>query len=71
MSDGISDANALGRLDRDVMLKAHDLRNALKAAEEGHRGLRPAGILATANNALKGCGFQLVREPGHDRGSGW
>lgn len=70
MSDGMSDASALGRL-REVMLKAHDLQTALKAAEEGHRGLRPAGILDTANNALKGCRYQLVKEPGHDRGSGW
>ncbi len=58
MSDGMSDANAVGRIARELEHSAIDLRRAIKRAEEGHRGLT-VSVIATVNEHLKGSGYRL------------
>lgn len=65
MSDGMSDGDAVGRLHQNVWNAAYDLRKAIKAAERGHRGLVPAGMVETINEQLEQVGYQLVRKMDH------
>ena len=58
MSDGMSDANAVGRIARDLEHAAIDLRFAIKRADEGHRGLT-VSIIDTVNEHLRGTGYRL------------
>ena len=60
MSSGPRDANAVGRIGRDLELAAHRMREAIKTAEAGHRGLT-VDIPATVNEVLLPHGWKLVR----------
>jgi hypothetical protein len=64
MSDGMSDANALGRLVVTVETCADDLAKALYAARVGHRGIGVDGF-EHANDVLRIYGLRLVAEPDH------
>lgn len=61
MSDGISDSNALSALHNKVEFAAMDLRDALEAADEGHRGMT-VRTLDIVNTVLRDCGYRLVKE---------
>jgi hypothetical protein len=61
MSDGLSDANAVAAIANAIEDAAHDLRDALDAATEGHRGLTVDPILIV-NEALKRSGYMLTKE---------
>lgn len=63
MSDGMSDSHALGRLSRDLEHAAMNLRNAIRHARKGHRGLT-VSIEDTVNHWLEGSGYRL--QGGHD-----
>lgn len=64
MSDGMSDANAVGRLGERLESAAYDLREAIEAAENGHRGIA-IDVLATVNEVLQkfGLKYELRRIP--------
>jgi hypothetical protein len=63
MSDGMSDANALGRQERAVRDAAYDLAKALAEADGGHRGLAMSRIdmeeLVNEYMADEGAPFRL------------
>lgn len=59
MSDGMSDANVTGSLGVDIFEAVYQLRDALKAARRGHRGLRPSLDLARLNRILEEAGVEL------------
>jgi hypothetical protein len=73
MSDGISDAKAEDKLERDVWVAAFDvvdaikfLRAAISRARMGHRGwtIARGWIVYSTCKALKEIGFELIdREP--------
>lgn len=58
MSSGIQDANAVGQLGQKVVLACYDLRDAIKAADAGYRGLSPAWN-ETVNEILLEAGYEL------------
>jgi len=62
MSDGMSDANALGRLDSEAMDAAYDLAEALRAAREGNRGYRPElyDLTRRMNAVLQRAGWTIT-----------
>ena len=62
MSDGMSDANALGGIAQELRFAAIDLRNAIERASDGHRGLTVA-VMETVNEFLRGTGYQLQEVP--------
>ena len=62
MSDGMSDATACGRLAGDLREAAYKLRDAIKAAESGHRGMS-VPIISTVDPILNDCGFEIRRLP--------
>jgi hypothetical protein len=59
MSDGMSDANAVGALAGKLRNAAYELRDAIKAARDGRRGLSVA-VLAEVNEVLDGSGYHLA-----------
>ena len=59
MSGGPEDASAMGRLDDKLREAAYQLRDAIEAAEAGHRGW--AIDVKTANEILLPSGWKLVR----------
>lgn len=63
MSDGLSDMNAVNRLGNDVLEATYELRDALIAADEGHRGMRPelTFLLNRMNEVLRDAGFEIHR----------
>ncbi len=61
MSDGISDANALGHLGVAVERAAGELARAMYHARIGHRGLS-VDELETANEVLALYGLRLISE---------
>jgi hypothetical protein len=60
VSGGLEDANAVGGLANDLKDAAYVLRDAVKAAEEGHRGIA-IDVVATVNEVLLPSGWKLVR----------
>jgi len=60
MSDGMSDANAVGKLAVDLREAAYVLRDAIDAALNGHRGMSPP-ICETVNAILKTSGYHLTK----------
>ena len=58
MSDGMSDANAIGRLALNLEAAASELGEAIRKAKEGRRGLEIC-IADTVNDFLKGTGYRL------------
>ena len=62
MSDGMSDAAAVGRLGNAVVDAAYGLRDALKAADAGHRGVS-VDALEDINRVLRDAGYELRRLP--------
>lgn len=59
MSDGISDANAVGDIGTRLENATHDLRKAIDRAKAGHRGLT-VDILQIVNEAILSSGYKLV-----------
>jgi len=61
MSSGPSDANAEGRLIEAVFAAAYDLKEAIKAAHGGHRGMYFSNhqILQEVNGCLSETDFVL------------
>lgn len=65
MSDGMRDATALGQLAQKLEEATYELRDAIKAAEEGHRGYM-VDIQATINCVLArspDCKWRITRMP--------
>jgi hypothetical protein len=60
MSGGMEDANATGILSRNLEDAAHEMRDAVKDAEAGHRGIAIA-VEDTVNPILLSIGWKLVR----------
>jgi hypothetical protein len=60
MSDGMSDARAVGEIGDELSSAAYRLRKALETAKGGHRGMS-VQILPTVNAELRGTSFRLVR----------
>ena len=60
MSGGMEDANATGKLGTDLEEAAYRLRDAVMAAETGHRGIA-IDVLNTVNPILLREGWKLVR----------
>lgn len=60
MSDGMSDANAVGRLGAALERATWEFRKAIKAAQEGHRGLA-VDVEEEVNEILLPTGWKLVR----------
>ena len=58
MSDGLSDTAALDRLAAEVREAAFQLRDAVRRAEHGHRGLYFA-VEPVVNEILAGAGYEL------------
>ncbi len=52
MSDGMSDANAVGSIATELREAAYVLRDAIERAEAGHRGLT-VDIIETVNEVLR------------------
>ena len=63
MSDGMSDAAALGGLERAVEARSGDLARALWAALAGHRGQALPDAIEIANEVLRLHGLELVASP--------
>lgn len=63
MSDGLSDASAVGRIGDKLEAVAYDLKLAIKAAKQGHRGLT-VNIESTVNDVLRGCGYEIRKVQG-------
>jgi hypothetical protein len=63
MSDGMSDANAMGNLVTELREAAYALRDAIKAARRGHRGMVLTGICEEVNEKLRGTPYRLIRMP--------
>lgn len=61
MSDGMSDSKALGKLEADLREAAYVLRDALRAAEEGHRGWTVGGYAQLVNAVLAPDGWEVRR----------
>jgi hypothetical protein len=57
MSDGLSDANAVGQLAVDLREAAHVTREAIEAAEAGHRGLS-VDVCGEFNDVLRRFGLR-------------
>lgn len=62
MSDGMSDARAVGAIGRDLEIAAAELRRAINRALAGHRGLS-VDVEATVNDYLLYTGFRLRAVP--------
>ncbi|MFI5299223.1 MAG: hypothetical protein ACHREM_14090 [Polyangiales bacterium] len=60
----MNDANAEGRLASDVYEAVYQLRDALKSAREGHRGLRPVLDWDRIHRILHEAEVELWRKPG-------
>ena len=60
MSGGMEDANAVGRLGVKLREAAYQMRDAIKEAEEGHRGLT-VDVLSEVNEIMLPCGWKVVR----------
>lgn len=60
MSGGQHEAYHTGKLDTDLREEVYKLRDAIKAAEEGYRGIA-IDVAATANEILLPIGWKLVR----------
>lgn len=62
MSSGPADANATGNLQEAVWCEAYDLKEAVKRAMDGHRGLAIArgAIIHEINDALAEVGLRVV-----------
>lgn len=60
MSGGMEDASAMSELSKELIDAAYEMRDAVKAAEEGHRGMS-IDIEATVNELLLPIGWKLVR----------
>ncbi len=60
MSGGMEDANAVGAIGSKLSDAAHELRDAVKEAEAGHRGITVA-VEDTVNPILLPSGWKLVR----------
>ncbi len=56
----MEDANAVGGLAVELREAAYEMRDAVKAAEAGHRGLS-VDVQAEVNDILLPCGWKLVR----------
>jgi hypothetical protein len=56
----MEDAAAMGRLAGKLMDKAYDLRDAIEAAQEGHRG-HSIDVEHEVNKILLPTGWKLVR----------
>lgn len=61
MSDGLSDASAVGKIAGRLEEAAYQLRDALKAVEEGHRGLTVANPEAQVNRILEEQGYRIYK----------
>ena len=65
MSDGMSDASAIGRLAQELEEATYKLRDAIKKTEEGHRGIS-VDIQSTINGVLArspDCKWRITRMP--------
>lgn len=62
MSDGMSDANALGGIGKELEEAAYMLRDAIQRAQHGHRGLT-INVVQTVNPILAEVGYRLTRDP--------
>lgn len=60
MSGGMEDANAVGRLGTKLTEAAYVMRDAIKEAETGHRGIT-IDVLETVNEIMLPCGWKIVR----------
>jgi hypothetical protein len=60
MSGGQHEAAALGGLATELREAAHQMRDAIKAAEDGHRGVSIA-VQDEVNEILLPCGWKIVR----------
>lgn len=64
MSDGMSDANAMGGLSTRLREASCKMRDAIKAAEDGHRGMS-LDVQEDVNEILLPSGWKIVRATPH------
>jgi len=60
MSGGMEDASAVGRLGTELREATYQMRDAIKAGEDGHRGLA-IDVQDAVNEILLPCGWKIVR----------
>jgi hypothetical protein len=56
----MEDASAVGRLSTELCEAAYKMRDAIKAGEDGHRGLA-LDVQEEVNEILLPCGWKIVR----------
>ena len=60
MSGGQQEAAALGAMSTELREAAYSMRDAVKSAEDGHRGVS-LDVQTEVNEILLPCGWKLVR----------